>query len=270
VGTASNLSGVDFQVMQGKPGTALVLVSSNLTVDPQTNYVEWFAEVRNDGTKPARFVTAQVDFTTSTGTPIESLMSYADADPYQIGTTSTVSTCIGVAKSGVVYANDIPTASVDASAVKAAKVTLSDTDFSDTEQPHPSTPKLTSGAITQHSTLGPGYWSFTGTGNAVATIYNVKAQAYMKSADGLIVAELDAFHMQTWASGTSWSFESITGYKGTKPSGDLFFWSFLDGPSAAASVAHPSALEVSVSDAYNAQQRVLAATRARYDRAHGK
>ncbi|HEX3776951.1 MAG TPA: hypothetical protein VHV51_20905, partial [Polyangiaceae bacterium] len=104
-GTVSNLPGVDFQVTLTLPGSNLVLVSSNLTLDTSTNYVEWFAEVRNLGTIPACFVQAEVDFADHTGAIVESLMSFSDGDAYEIGSDPSLSSpCIAPGKSSVIWA----------------------------------------------------------------------------------------------------------------------------------------------------------------------
>ena len=259
IGTASNLPGVDFQITEGS-GADLELVSSNLTVDSVTNYVEWFAEVRNNGPKPACFVQVAVDFTTTAGVPIESLNSYAAGDPYEIGSPDSVSTCIGHGASGVVWANDIPNTAPTLADINVAKVKLTQSDLGATAVPHPSTPTLITAAITQHSQLGPGYWSLTGKSSAVATVYNVKADVYLESAAGLIVKNPAAFHLDTLTIGTEWDFETLTGYKGDKPTKYLFFWSFLNGAKGAvqAQSLNVAGLHEQVATAVQAEQAALA------------
>jgi hypothetical protein len=125
-------------------------------------------------------------------------------------------------------------------------------------------------AITQSSTLGAGFWSFSGMGTATATIYNVEAQAYFRSAAGLIVDHPDAFHLDTWLAATDWAFESLTGYEGAKPASFIFSWSFLNGAEgASASVANLSGLQKRVLAVYDARFSVLDAMRARHDRVYG-
>ena len=149
---------------------------------------------------------------------------------------------------------------------------FSDSGLGTNAVPHPSTPVLNSGAITQHSTLGPGFWSFTGTSTATATVYNVKAQAYFKSAAGLIVDDPDAFHLDTYAAGSTWNFESITGYEGVKPTSYLFFWSFLDGAKGAAQAQalNVSELHRQAASAEQLQRTTLESVKGRRDRVLGK
>ncbi len=271
MGTLSNLPGVDFQVSTMGAAAGLTVASSNLLQDTGgLVYVEWFAEVKNSGTQPVCLAHVKVTFESATGAVVETLDGYAAADPYK--SASTLSTaCIGPGKTGVVWTNDLPSTAIALDSIKTAKITIDASSVFDGAVPHPMAPTIAGAAITQHSKLGAGSWAVSGQATATDTIYNVKEDVYFIDAAGFAIDNLGAFHLETFLKGEQWSFETISGYRGTKPASFRMFTSFIEG-------AHPPQLSDfdlsaarasfgSLAGGEFARWRALDEVRARRDRA---
>jgi hypothetical protein len=231
-------------------------------------YVEWFAEVKNSGTKPVCLAHVKVTFESATGAVVQSLDGYAAADPYKTS-SSLSSACIGVGKTGVVWTNDLPSTAINLASIKTAKVTIDASSAFDGAVPHPMAP-TTSGAITLHSRLGSGYWSVTGEATAVGTIYNVKEDVYMVDAAGFVVDNLAAFHSETFLQGDKWSFETISAYEGAKPANFRMFTTFIEGakpPAAEPGIPQARASFAAIDEGELNRWRVLDEIRARRDKA---
>src|SRR5579859_7680183 len=228
--TMSNLPGVDFQVTTMGAATGLSIATSNLTQDTSALvYVQWFAEVKNGGTKPVCLAHVKVAFESGSGSVVESLDGYAAADPYKAGSSTLSDACIGPGKTGVLWTNDIPSTAIDLKSITTAKVTIDASSAFDGAVPHPMAPAISGAGITQHSMLGPGSWSVSGQATAVADVYNVKEDVYVIDAAGFAVDNLDAFHLDTFLQGDTWKFETISGYTGAKPASFRMFTSFIEG-----------------------------------------
>jgi hypothetical protein len=238
---ASNLAGVDFRVTTTDVAGGVQLTSSNLTQDTHgLVYVEWFGELKNGGSQPVCLAHVNVTFETTDGTPVESLEAYAAANPYKDSGRVSVG-CIPPGGSGVLWSNDLPSTAIALDSIATAKVQIDASAFFTSAVPHPMTPTLGSAQVTQHSTLGSGYWSVSGQATATDTIYNVKADVYPVAASGLIVDNLGAFHLDTFYQGTTWNFETISAYDGPKPPAFRLFLSFIEGANSSAFSKTPAA-----------------------------
>ena len=225
---ASNLPGIDFQVTEDA-GAELELISSNFAGDPQSTYVEWFAEIRNHAQKPACFVQAKVDFVGAAGVVIQHLWGFASGDPYTIGDINTVSTCIRPGGSGVVWSNDITSSAVPFAQIQVARVSLSHLDVVGVATPHPATPSDVSANIVSS---GPGAWAIKGHALGTAPIHELVAHAFCRASEGWIVAQLSASHAGGLSAGEAWNFD-MPGQNGlATPDGLLLSVSFLNGASA--------------------------------------
>jgi hypothetical protein len=222
----TNPPGITF-VVSGTPG--IRVVSSNLTQDTSTSlvYVEWFLLVENAGTALACQLSLDASFLNASGTAVETFIAYANSKPYDGSLTLSIP-CIAPGERGAFWTNDIPTAAIDLSGIRTAEIAFS-TGPSSGAVPHPLAPLVASSAVTEHSSLGAGYWSVSGSMTATGTIYNLAAEAYMISSAGLIVGNETAFHLETLLQGTIWPFETIAAYEGPRPTDHLLFTDFIEG-----------------------------------------
>ncbi len=223
-------------------------------------YVEWFAEVKNLGTKPVCLAHVKVVFESATGAIVETLDGYAASDPHKAG-SSLSTACIPPGKSGVVWTNDLPSTALALNSIKIAKVTIDANSIFDGAIAHPLAPTISGAAVTEHSKLGAGSWSVSGQATATGTIYNVKEDVYLIDAAGFAIDNLAAFHSDTFFQGEMWTFETIAGYRGTKPPNFRLFTTFIEGE-------RPQLASFdSMADGELARWRALDEVRARRDRA---
>ena len=222
----TNPPGITF-VVSGTPG--IRVVSSNLTQDTSTSlvYVEWFLLVENAGTALACQLSLDASFLNASGAAVETFIAYANSKPYDGSLTLSIP-CIAPGERGAFWTNDIPTAAIDLGGIRTAEIAFS-TGPSSGAVPHPLAPLVASSAVTEHSSLGAGYWSVSGSMTATGTIYNLAAEAYMMSSAGLIVGNETAFHLETFLQGTTWAFETIAAYEGPRPTDHLLFTDFIEG-----------------------------------------
>jgi hypothetical protein len=222
----TNPPGITFDV-SGTPG--IRIVSSNLTQDTSTSlvYVEWFLLVENAGTALACQLSLDASFLNASGTAVETFIAYANSEPYDGSLTLSIP-CIAPGERGAFWTNDIPTAAIDLAGIRTAEIAFS-IGPSSGAVPHPLAPLVTSSAVTEHSSLGAGYWSVSGSMTATGTIYNLGADAYMISSAGLVVGNETAFHLDTFLQGTTWAFETVAAYEGPQPTDHLLFNDFIEG-----------------------------------------
>ena len=221
------------------PKLALTLVSSNLTQSPSGSdyYQEWYAEVMNTGNEVICYPQVDAKFLDSASATVIHFNAFADADPYKNpqGTLNLVSSCLKPGAVGVFWSNNLG-AAVSINTVATLSVTFSNLSGASSYVPHPDSPKIT--AAMPQPDLGPTYYALAGTAvNGPALINNVELKVYPKSAAGLVIGHLAAFHMQNYNAGESWSFKTddvesaFTQYHA--------YLSFIDGPMMAKAPERP-------------------------------
>ena len=237
-----NLPGVPLTVSKDAEVADLDLLSSNLVPDPKSslNYVQWFGEVRNNGTTPACFVQVTVNFKAADGSIVQAMDGYADGDSYKLPELDTAIPCIPPGKTAAVYDNDLPAAPVNLAAIALVEARLGSLDRYSNAVPHPANPELSALSLVMDPDKGNGYWVVTGTLFPAQTIYNIALVAYYKYTSGLVSQQAHAIHLDTLNAGTSWAFETLY-HAGNKPASYLTTYNYLLGakPASSALVSRP-------------------------------
>jgi hypothetical protein len=225
----SNLPQATFTVAKTADAADLDLLSSNLVPDPNStlNFIQWFAEAKNNGTTAACFVQITINFKTAGGGCVKAMHAYADSDTHKIDVSDTPIPCIPPGKSGVFYDNDLPAAPVNLASIGRIEAQLTLIPYPGAVL-NPSNPTLSSVALVPDPTNGDGYWAIMGTLTATATIYNIGINGYYKNRDGMILDRGPASNLGTVAAGASWAFTTFY-YVGAQPSSYLLFVDYLLG-----------------------------------------
>jgi hypothetical protein len=253
---------VPFTISKTANATDLDLISSNLIPDPKStiNYVQWFGEVVNKGTRPACFVEVTVNFKSADGQVVQAMHAYAYGDSYKIASLNDNVLCVSPGKTGVFYSNDLPAAAVDVSLIGVAEVQLRSNVYPEAA-PHPANPGLSNLALVKDPEKGDGYWVVMGAMTATQTIYNVAVYAHHRDENGLVLDRSFGGHSDTLLAGTTWDFKTFY-YQGTRPASYLLTYDYLLGakPTASALVLDPSGKATLAADAQkafrDAQQRI--------------
>jgi hypothetical protein len=224
----SNLPGLTVtRSAASQAGTeGLVLLSSNfqeddVRFDNGDSYKEWFAVVKNTGSKLICYPQVTADFKNAAGATLLNLYGFADAAKHSSVGTLTMP-CLRPGAEGVLWTNDIsaPIAVADISSVEIKLGGLQEQ-----SQPHPDAPEVLSATVTQG--VGPGYWAVQGEVKAVNTIYNISMEVY-PVVGGLVVDRLLDHHLDTLYADETWSYETAS-FEGAKFSETYQFIDFLSG-----------------------------------------
>jgi hypothetical protein len=221
--TLTNLPQATFFVTATEAAAGLELLSSNLLPDPDSkvNYVQWFGEVRNNGTSPACYLKITLDFRAASDTRVLALGTMATADPHKTARTNSPIPCVPPGKTGAFYANQLSAAPVPLAAIAVVEVELDLSPYPDAV-PHPASPTLSGLAIVEDAPGNPGRWVVAGTLTATAPLSGVSLNAYYKDESGLILADGTASSSSSLNAGASWSFKTFY-YVGAQPSSYLLF-----------------------------------------------
>jgi hypothetical protein len=225
--TVSNLPATTFNVTTTQDAADLELLSSNLVPDPNSrvNYIQWFGEVRNNGTTPACLVEIRINFITAEGFGVQAMSAYADGEIYQDASLDSLVPCIPPGKTGAFWDNDLPALPPDLSTVDVIEAELQ-LSARPNAVPAPSAPKLSAMSIGQDASRGAGFWALSGTLTATETIYNISIAGYYKDDNGLIVICAPATNLETVNAGASWKWKAMA-YQGAKPASYLVFADYL-------------------------------------------
>lgn len=228
-GTISNTPQAEFWVVESEEAVGLELVSSNLLPDPKStiNYVQWFGEVRNNGTQAACYVYATLDFRTpGGGKRVQAIKGMARAYPHVATKTSNLIPCIPPGKTAGLYANDIPGAPVRLAAIGQVEIYFDQSLSYPDAAPPASTPTIDGVTIVEDAK--PGNWLATGTLTATAAISSVALTVFYKDAAGLILDDGTASPTGALNAGGSWVFKT-SAYVGERPSEVLLATDFKPG-----------------------------------------
>lgn len=207
----------------------LTLVSMNVVPDPEgtLNYVEWFGEVKNNGTATICFPQAHFSFKNAAGVVLWTDTTYADTLPYL--STSTLSTsCLAPGESGAFWTNDLPSSLFVVSAIGSLTVDFDGlavtgaTKFSQT---------LTSNVVSDDIYMDGNHWGMSGSLSPSQTIRNVGISGYTKSSGGLLTGRLTDTNLGTITASTAWAFGTGLGIEGPKPASVLTYDDFIIGSS---------------------------------------
>lgn len=207
----------------------LTLVSMNIVPKPDStlNYVEWFGEVKNNGTATICFPQAHFSLKSTTGVVLWTDTTYADTLPYL--STSTLSTpCLAPGESGAFWSNDLPSSLFVVSTVGSLTVdfdgltVLGATKFTQT---------LTSSVVSDNIYMDGNHWGMSGSLNPSQSINNVGISGYTKSSGGLLTGRLSDTNLGTITGSTAWTFGTGLGIEGAKPVAVLTYDDFIVGSS---------------------------------------
>jgi hypothetical protein len=228
-GTLSNTPQAEFWVVESEEAVGLELVSSSLLPDPNStiNYVQWFGEVRNTGSKAACYVYATLDFRTAGGgRRVHAMKGMARAYPHVTSKTSTQIPCIPPGGTAGLYGNDIPAVPVRLEAIGQVEIYFDQSLFYPDAAPSTSTPSVAGVTIVEDTK--PGSWIATGTLTATGAISGVALTVFYKDGAGLILDEGSASRAETLNAGASWVFKT-SAYAGERPSEVLLATDFKTG-----------------------------------------
>ena len=221
-------------------GEGLALGTTSITQDTGGSlfYTEWLGELYNLTDEPQCLIQITGDFQDASGVSVVKFNSYAYGDPYKIGTSALVSSCIPPHQSRPVWSNAIPGEALAIASVKKLvfKVTPFALGATQNPIPHPSTPTL--GALTKTYNASFNEWAIAGKATATADIYNASLTFWAKSGDFFVDNE-KVYHLENLLKGTSWSFDtSPLGVETTTLTSVLPLFSFIDGLKGANASIH--------------------------------
>jgi len=216
----------------------LVLATTSITQETTTTlfYTEWLGEVYNDTDEPQCLVQVSGDFQTASGVSVIQFDTYAYGEPYKIGTSKLVSSCIPPHESMPVWANDLPMEALAIASIK--KLVLVVTPFKASGAvPHPSAPTI--GALTKTYSSSFKRWQISGTAAVTADIYNASITFWGKSGD-FYVDNQKVYHLENLLKGTSWAFDTmpVGGLETPTLTSVLPLASFIDGLQGASASIH--------------------------------
>jgi hypothetical protein len=228
-GSVSNVPVTTFTVNKKPEAADLELLSSNLVpaLTSASNYVEWFGEVKNNGTTPACFVEVRANFITADGFGVLALSGYADGSAYKIPSLTSTIPCIPPGQTSAIWSNDALPLPPELATIDIIEVKLSLTTEKDAA-PAPSAPVFGNVAIAQDPKKGAGFWTLAGTLTARETIHNVSVKGYPKDGNGLVLEHAYAGHSDTLGAGASWTWQTDA-YAGERPSAFLVQVDYQEG-----------------------------------------
>jgi len=228
-------------------GQGLQLVSLNLVPDSAStlNYIEWFGEVKNNGSTLLCFPTATFTFTSSAGTVLWTDTTYADAAPYLSSSLTAAVPCLAAGDTGAFWTNDLPASAITVSSVATLTVSLNGSVYSDTLFPH----TLTATPIADTIYRDGNHFAMTGSFTPQQTVYNVRIAGYTKSSSGLLTGHLTATNLGTITAGTAWPFTTGTAVAGPQPVKILAYADFLLGASPSVIFADQASADAAAAQA---------------------
>jgi hypothetical protein len=203
-GVNSNLPGVDWQVdSTSEPG--LVIVSSSFTQEDLGGSVfnHWYAELENRGSAIECYAHVKLELQDASGTPLVALESFADARPYQAGSSVSMP-CLAPGEHGAFYDINQVDALVETSSIRRGAYRI-DTLVRNDAQPSPLAPTVLSASVIPKFNG----WAVTGSVRADGgTIYNLGMDVYTIGASGRISDRVSDFHLDTLFAGSTWGYET--------------------------------------------------------------
>lgn len=221
-------------------GEGLALATTSITQDTSGSlfYTEWIGELYNLTDEPQCLIQITGDFQDASGVSVVKFNTYAYGDPYKIGTSALVSSCIPPHESRPVWSNALPGQALAIASIKTLVFKVTPFALAATQNPipHPSTPTL--GALTKTYDASFNEWAIAGKATATADIYNASLTFWAKSGDFYVDNE-KVYHLDNLLKGTSWSFDtSPLGVKTTTLTSVLPLFSFIDGLKSANASIH--------------------------------
>lgn len=231
-GVASNLPGLTWEVKAGSTA-GLEIVSSNFVQENLGGsvYQNWYAEVRNNGTRTLCFPEVTIQFQDASGSTLAEMYTFADTAPYK--TSSTLSTsCLAPGATGAFWDIQNPPGEAAIGQIRRASYTIGTLEIA-SAVPHSLAPTIT-GTVFERLT---GYWAVQGTvrGASGGAIRNIGMDVYPVGPEGWIVDNLIDTNLGSIPSGGSWAYET-TSYQGSRFTRYHQYVSFIEGSSVAASV----------------------------------
>jgi hypothetical protein len=205
----------------------LRIVSARFTEEPSGGdiYRLWLVEVANDGPTPACYVRMTFSAKNAAGAELVAATMFADGWGYDSGTDTLSASCIPPGESAGAYSNAFASATIAPGDVRKLAVAFEVLDLPGAAIA--SAPTITAAVVPG---IGPGYWTVAGTAKANATIWNVEFLAYPRGADGMLLKQLAAFHMETFSAGTTWALQALSNAQSpTMPASFVRGLSFIKG-----------------------------------------
>ena len=198
-GVRSNTPSVTFAVADAPGGLRLVSSTLLLRPDGATFYVQWLAEVKNEGTQALCASFGRLTALDAAGAELQRLVLLASTALYEVPGAALPRRCLGPGQTGVLYGNARRDTTLPLERLATLQVALEELEVVATAKPHPASPTLAP------PTLAPDATPPTATGSLTApvAIVNGSIAAYAYDASGLLMARARTGFANVAAGGTS-------------------------------------------------------------------